>query len=103
MSNLVRHPVIGVILGLAALGLIYRLWTNPSALFLTLMITALFAVGLYFLLTRVVLPRRSGGMDSNYRKALKQSKARQKQQEAAKQRRRKKKSHLKVIDGQRKK
>ncbi|AXF54778.1 SA1362 family protein [Salicibibacter kimchii] len=102
MANAVRHPVIIVILGLAALGLIYQLANNPGGFFIGLVITALIAVGLYFLLTRLVLPRRSG-MTSNYRKALKQSKQRQKQKKVARGNHRKKRRHLKVINGNRKK
>ncbi|MBB6448913.1 flagellar biosynthesis/type III secretory pathway M-ring protein FliF/YscJ [Geomicrobium halophilum] len=104
MSNSIRHPVILVILLLAVIGVIYQLFTNPSGLFLTLMIAALIAAGFYFLMTKVIMPRRSG-MDKNYRKALKQSKGRQKQQGKAPEERNKKKrkSHLKVVDGRKKK
>ncbi|QQK79763.1 hypothetical protein HUG20_07605 [Salicibibacter cibi] len=101
MANVIRNPVIIVILGLAVLGLIYRLTTNPGGFFLGLVITALIAAGLFLLLTRLVLPRQRSGMDSNYRKALKQSKQRQKQKESAKKKNKKKKNHLKVIDGNR--
>ncbi|QQK75910.1 hypothetical protein HUG15_10285 [Salicibibacter cibarius] len=103
MAKGIRNPVIIVILALAAIGLIYRLATNPGGFFLGLAITALIAVGLYFLLTRLVMPKRRNGMDSNYRKALKQSKQRQKQKESARKNNQKKKRHLKVIDGNRKK
>lgn len=102
MASSIRNPVIIVILGLAALGLVYQLANNPGGFFLGLVITALIAVGLYFLLTRLILPRRSG-MNNNYRKALKQSKQRQKQKEAARKNNQKKKRHLKVVDGNRKK
>ncbi|QDI89855.1 hypothetical protein EPH95_00600 [Salicibibacter halophilus] len=102
MANSIRNPVIIVILGLAALGLVYQLANNPGGFFLGLVITALIAVGLYFLLTRLILPRRSG-MNNNYRKALKQSKQRQKQKEATRKNNQKKKRHLKVVDGNRKK
>ncbi|PSL43182.1 hypothetical protein B0H94_1114 [Salsuginibacillus halophilus] len=61
MSKVIRQPLLFLIFGLAILGLGNQLLTNPGGLVISLLIGAAVAVGLYYLLTRVVLKRMAGG------------------------------------------
>ncbi|MEC1694642.1 SA1362 family protein [Schinkia azotoformans] len=72
------HPIVLVIIGLAGIGLLYRLIANPLGLFKEIFI-AVVIVGIIFAVYKYVMQKRVGGnsqANAKYRKAVQQSKKR---------------------------
>lgn len=96
LSHRVVQPLIYTIIGLAALGFIWRLFTDPMGLLKYLLITAAIAALVIFIV-RKVMAKRMGKVNSAYQKAAKQSSKLQKKRGAT----RKSASHLRVIPSKR--
>ncbi|MDX6153261.1 hypothetical protein [Marinococcus sp. PL1-022] len=114
MQQALKNPIATVVLGLAILGVGYRLVTDPLGLLLYLVIGAAIAVGLYFLFTRVIMKRammnqyqagsnaasgRSGAAKGTQAKNFKQAQKQQKKKSAKNSSRRRNDANLKVIQG----
>lgn len=72
------HPIVLIIIGLAGIGLLYRLIANPLGLFKEIFI-AIVVVGIVFAVYKYVMQKRVGGntqANAKYRKAVQQSKKR---------------------------
>lgn len=72
------HPIILIIIGLAGVGLLYRLIANPLGLFKEIFI-AIVIVGIVFAVYKYVMQKRVGGKtqaNAKYQKAAQQSKKR---------------------------
>lgn len=72
------HPIVLLIIGLAGIGLVYRLVVNPFALLKEVFIAAV-VVGIIFAIYKYVMQKRVGGntrAEAKYRKAAQQSKKR---------------------------
>ncbi|HHY73075.1 MAG TPA: hypothetical protein GX497_07600 [Bacillus bacterium] len=70
------HPLIVGIIGLAGIGLLYRLIANPLGLLRDVLIAAV-VLGIIFAIYKIVMKKRIGGysgVDAKYRKAVQQSK-----------------------------
>ncbi|MGP4072460.1 SA1362 family protein [Piscibacillus sp. B03] len=110
MGQKAKYFVYGII-GLAIFGLIYNLFVNPVNFFKSILMMLGFAVVIGVVIYYLFVGRHKGGQDSNYRKALKQSRKKYgkntvpftKQNGPSKiQRTTKKSSHLTVIKGNKK-
>lgn len=81
--------IVFVLIGLAAIGVVMQLVTNPGAFFQNVLVwiggAVLFGAALYFILTRMRDRGPAGGSSSDmqkYKKAVKQSKQKYKQPKA---------------------
>ncbi|WP_347549651.1 SA1362 family protein [Pseudalkalibacillus hwajinpoensis] len=96
MSGRVVQPLIYLVIGLAVIGFIWKLFTNPMGLFTQLLITAAIAMLIIFIV-RKVMAKRMGKQSSAYQKAAKQSSNMQKKKSTP----RRNASHLRVIPSKR--
>ncbi|OEH94474.1 SA1362 family protein [Bacillus solimangrovi] len=78
------NPIVSILIGLAAFGLLYKLFTNPMSLIMQLIITAGIVVLLLFIFSSIMNRRYSNSDYSAYRKAVKQSKNKYKTSPTAK-------------------
>ncbi|WP_305911445.1 SA1362 family protein [Guptibacillus hwajinpoensis] len=96
LSRRVVQPLIYMVIGLAALGFIWKLFTDPMGLFTQLLITAAIAALVIFLV-RKFMTKRMGKQSTSYQKAAKQSSKMQKKKSAP----RRNAPHLRVIPSKR--
>ncbi|MDQ0481697.1 SA1362 family protein [Guptibacillus hwajinpoensis] len=96
MSRRVVQPLIYMVIGLAILGFIWKLFTDPMGLFTQLLITAVIAA-LFIFLVRKFMTKRMGKQSTSYQKAAKQSSKMQKKKSAP----RRNAPHLRVIPSKR--
>lgn len=73
------HPIILIIVGLAGFGFIYRVSTDPLSLVKQILTIGIFVAIFYAIYKLIIQKHLSGGGNPNYRKAVRQSKQKNKQ------------------------
>ncbi|WP_377888543.1 SA1362 family protein [Alkalihalobacillus sp. R86527] len=96
MSRRVVQPLIYTIIGLAAIGFIWKLFSDPTGLLKQLLITAAIGV-IVIMIIRKFMAKKMGKPNSAYQKAAKQSSKLQKKRGVS----RKSAPHLRVIPSKR--
>ncbi len=96
LSRRVVQPLIYLLIGLAAIGFVWKMVTDPQGLFMQLLITAVIAAIMIFVV-RKLMARRMGQQSTSYQKAAKQSTKMKKKKATP----RKNAPHLRVIPSKR--
>ena len=96
LSRRVVQPLIYLLIGLAAIGFLWKVLTDPGGLFKQLLITAAIAIVIIFI-AKKLMAKKMGQQSTAYQRAAKQSSKLKKKKVAP----RRNASHLRVIPSKR--